>query len=177
MPVVVGRISNLYGPGQDLSKAQGLISRLAICALTQQPINVFVSLDTLRDYVHVHDAAEQILAWVGLARQDHSNGTRTVQTRIIASGESVSVAHVIRLTQTIVRRRIPVALGADRSAAAQGLDIRLVPSRDERLPRLPRTPLPVGIRSVIADVMQRRLTPSHHPSGELRATGQSVRPS
>lgn len=176
MPVVVGRISNLYGPGQDLSKPQGLISRLAICALTQQPINVFVSLDTLRDYVHVDDAAEQILAWMSLAREsERVAASRAVQTRIIASGESVSVGHVIRLTQTIVRRRIPVALGADRSATAHGLDIRLVPSTDERMPRLSRTPLPVGIRSVIADVMERRRTPRPLLTREVRSASPEGR--
>jgi uncharacterized SAM-binding protein YcdF (DUF218 family) len=48
---LVGRISNLYGPGQDLSKPQGLISRVCIAHLTRAPLPVMVSLDTMRDYL------------------------------------------------------------------------------------------------------------------------------
>ena len=32
IPVLIGRIANLYGPGQDMSKAQGLVSQLALTA-------------------------------------------------------------------------------------------------------------------------------------------------
>ena len=55
---MIGRFSNLYGPGQNLGKLQGLISRLALSAVTRQPINIFVPLDTIRDYVYVDDAAQ-----------------------------------------------------------------------------------------------------------------------
>ncbi|MDP2012857.1 MAG: sugar nucleotide-binding protein, partial [Actinomycetota bacterium] len=36
--VIIGRVSNLYGPGQDLTKLQGLISRLALASVTRVPI-------------------------------------------------------------------------------------------------------------------------------------------
>jgi UDP-glucose 4-epimerase len=37
VPLVIGRISNVYGPGQNLTKLQGLISRLALCSITREP--------------------------------------------------------------------------------------------------------------------------------------------
>ena len=49
-PSLVGRIANVYGPGQNLDKAQGLISQICRSHLTGQPLSVYVSLDTLRDY-------------------------------------------------------------------------------------------------------------------------------
>ena len=49
--VLVGRIANLYGPGQNLAKPQGLVSQLCLANLTGQPLSIYVSLDTLRDYL------------------------------------------------------------------------------------------------------------------------------
>lgn len=39
---VIGRLTNLYGPGQDLSKGQGLISTLVNSAITLQPATIYV---------------------------------------------------------------------------------------------------------------------------------------
>ena len=54
---LIGRIANLYGPGQNLSKSQGLISHLCRADLTRQPLSVYVSMDTIRDYLYVDDCA------------------------------------------------------------------------------------------------------------------------
>ena len=65
-PSMIGRIANLYGPGQNLGKAQGLISQICRSRLTGQPLSIYVSLDTLRDYLFAPDCAAMILA--GMAR-------------------------------------------------------------------------------------------------------------
>lgn len=153
VPVLIGRIANLYGPGQDLAKPQGLITRLAIAATSRQPINLFVSLDTLRDYVYVDDAAVTILDWLKvLGQEPERHGT---SIRIIASGNPVSLAFVMRLTQTIARTRIPIALGLDASARSQGRDLRLIPSTHPQVRSANTTSLPAGISRVLADVRQR----------------------
>ena len=41
--LLVGRISNLYGPGQDLSKPQGLISQLCLAHETRRTLSLYVS--------------------------------------------------------------------------------------------------------------------------------------
>ena len=69
MPSLIGRIANLYGPGQNLAKAQGLISQICRSHLTGQPVSIYVSLDTLRDYFFAPDCAELIVK--GLARLRH----------------------------------------------------------------------------------------------------------
>jgi len=48
---MVGRMSNLYGPGQNLKKVQGLISQMCLRVLTRQPLVLYVPLDTIRDYL------------------------------------------------------------------------------------------------------------------------------
>ena len=145
--VLIGRISNLYGPGQDINKLQGLISQLAVSALTKKPLNIFVSLDTMRDYIYVDDAAGTIINLLGSESENPS-------THIIASGHPVSLGYLIQLAQDISRTRIPLAIGAHSSSAAQARDLRLTPTASPETSTT--TTLPAGIKNVYLDILQRR---------------------
>ena len=59
--LLIGRISNLYGPGQNLDKPQGLISHLCRCLLQNQPAHIYVPMDTIRDYLFADDCAALIV--------------------------------------------------------------------------------------------------------------------
>jgi len=54
---LIGRIANLYGPGQNISKPQGIISQICRSYLLGYPLSIYVSLDTLRDYIFAPDCA------------------------------------------------------------------------------------------------------------------------
>jgi UDP-glucose 4-epimerase len=149
--LVIGRFSNLYGPGQDLGKVQGLISQLALASATRQPINIFVSLDTIRDYIYVDDAADLAAQWIQAGLGEDEKSTQASQTRIIASGQPVALGQLIRTMQSITKRRVPVALGSHPSAKHQVLDLRLTPSP----PASTQTPLPVGTKRVYDDILRR----------------------
>ena len=152
-PVIIGRISNLYGPGQDLTKLQGLISALARAAVTRKPINMFVSLDTIRDYIYIDDAASQILGIVkGAARTGAPSANATY---VLASGQPVSLGYLINLVHDIARIKVPVALGAHSSAAAQSRDLRLIPTVTALHDQMTSTPLAAGVKNVYLDVLQR----------------------
>lgn len=151
MSVVIARVSNLYGPGQDLAKLQGLISRLALAAITKKAVTIFVPLDTLRDYIDVDDAAGRALHWVDRAHESQPSS----QVRVIASGESVTVARVIALMQDVARVRIPIAYGLMESAGGQAHDLRLTPDTDPAIAHLALTPLPVGMKQVYLDLLAR----------------------
>ena len=150
MPVVTARISNLYGPGQDLTKLQGVISRLALAAITREPITMFVPLDTMRDYIYADDAAARALHWAELALQERQSATR-----VVASGQPETLGHVIALMSDVTRVRIPIASGIHESASAQARDLRLVPDSDSTTARLPITPLPAGMKRVYLDISRR----------------------
>jgi UDP-glucose 4-epimerase len=161
-PVVIGRISNLYGPGQNLAKLQGLVSRLVLAALTGQSINVFVPLDTIRDYVFADDAARQVLRLTDAAaiRSGPKAATPTpeaAQVAVIASGRPATVGQLLQVTRLVTRRRIPVAFGSHPSAVSQAADLRLTPTLvPDRL-----TPLPAGVKTVCQDMLHRlQLSPS-----------------
>lgn len=163
--LVIGRFSNIYGPGQNLDKLQGVISRLALAAATRQPLNIFVSLDTLRDYLYVDDAAAQAVALItGALSETHESSAHPA--RVIASGEPVSLSYVIRTMEAVTKKRVPLALGSHPSSAGQVHDLRLVPSaRDHARAALPSpTHLEVGSRLVYDDILNRLQWPTRPPA-------------
>ncbi|MCF8557899.1 MAG: SDR family oxidoreductase, partial [Candidatus Nanopelagicales bacterium] len=147
-PLVIGRVSNLYGPGQNLTKLQGLISRLALAAVTRQPINIFVPLDTIRDYIYVDDAARAVLQATARAA---SAGQPTTSVQVVASGQPATVGQVLRTMNLVAKRRVPVALGSHPSSTAQSSDLRLEPT----VPLDAVTTLPAGMKAVYLDVLER----------------------
>jgi nucleoside-diphosphate-sugar epimerase len=101
----------------------------------------------MRDYIYVDDAAETIINILSDESQNQS-------THIIASGHPVSLGYLIQLAQDISRTRIPLAIGAHSSSAAQARDLRLTPSNTHELSIT--TTLPAGIKNVYLDILQRR---------------------
>ncbi len=150
IPVLITRVGNIYGPGQDLTKLQGIVSHLALAAITKKPVNIFVPLETLRDYVYVDDAARQALHWAAEALQ-----TQNSATRIIGSGQPETLGHIIALMSDVTRTRIPIASGFNASAAYQTVDLRLSPDSDNYTKYLPITQLPDGMKRVYLDIAAR----------------------
>jgi UDP-glucose 4-epimerase len=147
---LIGRIANLYGPGQRLDKMQGIISHLARARLTPAPASVFVPLDTLRDYLYVDDAADLVLD--ALARLDRERG---IVTKILASGEATSIAAILGHLRALSKARPRVVLGSSPAAQDQALDLRLRSVVWPELDAYRATPLAVGIDRTIHDIEQR----------------------
>lgn len=139
--VLVGRISNLYGPGQNLAKPQGLVSQLCLAQITKQPLGVYVSLDTLRDYLYVEDAAQMIVA--GLDELP-ARGERML-VKILASGRGTSVAALVAEATRVFRRRPPIVFRTSPATAVQVRDLRMSSVVWPELDALARTPLGVGL--------------------------------
>lgn len=148
--LLVGRISNLYGPGQDLSKPQGLISQLCLAHETRGTLNLHVSLDTLRDYLFVDDAAAMVVAGLDLAGELPAGST---VTKILASGRAASVAAVVGEATRVLRRHPRLSTRASSSHQVRDLRVRSVVW--PHLDTMARTPLPVGLRATADDVAAR----------------------
>ncbi|HET7735303.1 MAG TPA: NAD-dependent epimerase/dehydratase family protein [Nocardioidaceae bacterium] len=139
LALLIGRISNLYGPGQNLGKPQGLVSLLCQAELSRQPVGVYVSLDTLRDYLFVEDAAAMVVACLDRL----SPGERV--TKILASGRATSIAALVGEATKVFRRRPPLVFRGSASSSVQVRDLRLTSVVWTDLDVLARTPLPVGL--------------------------------
>jgi UDP-glucose 4-epimerase len=116
--ILVARFANLYGPGQRLDKPQGLISHLSRCLIFNAPVHVYVSLDTIRDYLFAEDAGRQLVA--GLRRLACESRGQPVQvTKIYASEREISIAGLLGIFRRISRRRLRVICGLHPGSALQ----------------------------------------------------------
>lgn len=146
--VVIGRIANLYGPGQNLQKPQGLISHLCRAHLSRQPLSIYVSLDTIRDYLFVDDCAEMIATAMSIAEGDPG----AAYIKNLASHRGVTVAALIGECRRIFKRQPPLVLGTSPNARFQVRDLRVSsviwPQLDQRV----LTTLPAGIAATVASL-------------------------
>ncbi len=144
-PLLIGRIANLYGPGQDLTKPQGLISQLCRAHLTRRPLSIYVPLDAGRDYLYVDDAARLVSA--GL---DWVSEQRGVQLKIMASQRSTTVAAILAELRRVSKRRPEVILGRSPLAKYSARDLRFRSVVCTRLDASVRTTLATGIAATLA---------------------------
>ncbi len=145
--VVLGRIANLYGPGQDVAKPQGLISQLCRGHLLRQPLQVYVPLDTVRDYLYVEDAARLVLGCL-----DRADG---VTVKVLASQQAVTIGAVLAELRRVSRRAPRLVLSASAQARVQARDLRLRSRVWTDLDQAPLTPLPVGVKRTLDDLSLR----------------------
>ncbi|WP_332662411.1 NAD-dependent epimerase/dehydratase family protein [Aeromicrobium sp.] len=147
IPVSIGRLSNVYGPGQDVFKQQGLVTQLALSALLNRPATIFAPLPTLRDYIYVDDAARLVVSDIGrMTRLDEPRVTR----RVVSSGRAASIAELIAIVGRISGRTFPVI-----HRLADGpyfLDLRLQASDQVSSGQV--TPLEAGVGLVVQDLVR-----------------------
>ncbi len=141
---LIGRLSNLYGPGQHLEKPQGLISHMSRCLIFSVPVRIFVPLDTIRDYLFVEDAATRIVAGMRRLRREAPMGGEHI-TKVFGSGSETSVAGLIGVFRQIAKRhlRLISSQSVVRSQQPAGLQFRSIVWPDET--PLPRTELLDGV--------------------------------
>jgi UDP-glucose 4-epimerase len=147
VPLLIGRLSNLYGPGQDLAKPQGLISQLCRAQLTRRPLSIYVSLDTMRDYLFVDDAAAMVVAALDAVVE---RGGRHL--KVLASERSTTIGAVLGDLNRITRRRPPVVLGSSASARYQARDLRFRSTAWPPVSVHARTPLMAGMAATLTSV-------------------------
>ena len=147
--LLLGRISTVYGPGQDLSKPQGLIAQLCRAHLQRQPLSIYVPLDLERDFVYVDDAAR--IAVAATSRLESVPPGTTI-AKIIASQAPATIGTVIGDLRRITRRRPPVAFGASTLSTAQGTGLRYQSVVWPDLDALASTGLAAGLSSTLADI-------------------------
>ena len=147
--VMLGRVSTVYGPGQDLSKPQGLIAQLCRAHLQRQPLTIYVSLDLERDFIYVDDAARMAVAATGRLASVEP-GTTVV--KIVASHTPTTIGTVLGDLRRITRRRPPVAFAASPLSAMQSPRLRYRSGVWPDLNDLASTGVVAGLASTLADI-------------------------
>lgn len=138
---LLARISTLYGPGGAIGKQQGLITHIARCLLQNKPIQIYVPLDTIRDYLTADDAAGIMVSNM------RSIGLRPgAYGRIIASEQPTTIAEIVSIYKRITRRNPRIVTSASKRSALYTRRIQFRSSASS----MPRTSLAVGIAQVMA---------------------------
>jgi UDP-glucose 4-epimerase len=100
----VARITNPYGPGQPASRtAYGVINRMIHLAIADRPLTIYGEGTQLRDYIHVDDVVDALIALSSSAAADgrvynvgSGTGTRMVDlaSQVIAIAGGGRIEHV-----------------------------------------------------------------------------------
>ena len=143
--ILLARISTLYGPGQADGKRQGLLAHIARCILRNQSVNIYVPLDTIRDYITADDAASIMVASLSEIR-----GSSGAHTKIIASEKATTIAEIISVFKRIARRRPRIVASASKLSS---LYTRRIQFKSIVIPvdkKLLKTSLLVGVAQVLS---------------------------
>lgn len=108
--LLLARFSTLYGPGQSSGKQQGLLSHIARCALRHKPIEIFVPLDTLRDYMFSDDAALAFINSLRVLRIDECK----YRIQIIASERSITISQIISTFNRLMQKHLRLICSRNR---------------------------------------------------------------
>lgn len=139
------RYSTLYGIGQARGKPQGLITQIARKIVANEPANIFVPLDTIRDYLHVDDAAQRSLSTL----VDACRYPGRVTLKIIAAERATSIAELIGVFRRISGRMPRIVTSANSLSSRY---MRCAQYRSEELAGEPHPPgrtLLIGIHQVL----------------------------
>ncbi|MBI4996378.1 MAG: NAD-dependent epimerase/dehydratase family protein [Rhodocyclales bacterium] len=140
-PLVVKtlRISNPYGPSQNIFGVQGIVGVALGCLRSGRPFQLYGDGENVRDYIHVDDVARAVVSAIG---QDES------VVMNIGTGKGTSINELIAIIESLARRKLTIARIPDR-----GIDVKrnvLDSSRARtRLGWSPQIELADGLRSVI----------------------------
>lgn len=150
---LVARLSSVYGVNQDLYKPQGLISRLCASSILRRPVEIFVPLETTRNYVYADDAAAMMVDVVkNLLGDREAEGNCVV--RIFCSRDNHSIASICASIETVSRRKLLLTTRLSQEASRYPLHFRLKTDFSEMTNRLERTTLVAGIADVYQEMLQ-----------------------
>jgi UDP-glucose 4-epimerase len=152
------RLSNPFGPGQDITGQLGAASIFAARALAGERIEIWGDGSAVRDYIYVDDAISGLLATM-LAPTDRFGARDPVVN--IGSGRGVSLRELISLLTRILDKPIEVHYkpARDFDVRANVLDITLARSI---LDWSPKISLEEGLSRHIAYLCQQLVS---QPSG------------
>ena len=102
LPVVIARISSVYGIRNKKNSSQGIITNLIHANLIRKPSKIYVPLDLMRNYIHADTAGNKIR---DLIYQVQGNNEFIV--KIICSERSVSIREIIRMIDKISKHQTP----------------------------------------------------------------------
>ncbi len=155
---LIARVSNAYGPRQDLNKKQGLISHLVQAALSSQPITIYVPMETKRDYIFADDVGAKISKFISICERADSKP----EVKIISSGVSSSISEVVSEIDRLTGMTTPIVFAEQRETGLQPTSLVFESSVLTAIEDYACTSLAEGI-GLIIESQKRELTQTPNP--------------
>jgi len=143
--VAICRISNLYGPNQDLSKGQGLISALTLAILKHRPAPIYVPLETVRNFIYVDDAA-RIMIELSKVLSMRDSGAFIVKN--VCAPHDLSIAMIVHEFTRVFGRRPPMVGRSPKVQAFSPRSLGVCSVVEQQIDEVPSTNLAVGISAI-----------------------------
>jgi len=143
-PSLITRISTVYGPGSDFRSGYGLIHHLCLADITRSPLEIFVPMETSRNYIYSEDAGELVVRFA-LSLSDNE---KKLQLRNVVAPSSVSISEIVSTCSKIFKRKVVFINRIDNRQISYNtrFDIRSLYSID--IETMLWTPISVGISQV-----------------------------
>jgi len=138
LPYLILRLSNPYGGYQIAEKKQGVIPILIRRALRNEPFEMYVSGDSVRDYFYISDLGQAV---TGLLECGAVNDTVNV-----GSGQGTSLHEIIRLVQEATGETVSIIQKASEMPVVQSIVLNI-----DKLKRLTGYEPAVSLREGIAE--------------------------
>ncbi len=148
MGTVACRFTNVYGLADGQMGRKGLVPALVQAAMLRQPVRLFVSPDTRRDYLFNVDAARLALAEVDGAVADAAGADAVARTVIVRSGTTMTVLDLVGSVSRVLRRRVPVVLSESPESRVQPQVLRFRERRGVQA-TIPISSFEAAIRSMV----------------------------
>ncbi len=145
MHLVNARVANAYGAAQNLSKPQGLITHACNAALTGQPLEIYVPLETRRHYVYAGDLG-RIMRRLSEAAQLLPAGESTIKN--ISGGPPVTITEIIELVEHVHGDGIEVFRPSASKPSVHPIEVCLTTEVLLPVDRVSLTPINVGVQAV-----------------------------
>lgn len=142
---LLARLSTIYGSGQSRGKQQGLLAHIARCILRNQPIQIYVPYDTIRDYIAADDAAAGMIAAL-CANCDQSR----IAIKIIASERPTTIAEIVSIFKRITRRAPRIVTSANKLSTVYSRRVQFHSVVMPECTPQSRTSLLIGIAQILA---------------------------
>lgn len=134
----VARLANVYGPGQRSDLEGGVMAIFAERLQNDEPINVHGDGGQSRDFVHVTDVVEAILAIANANVNDVWN---------VGSNTETTIANLVAEMQSVFRSKVPVEYSSPRVGDVRKSCLS-VDKINDSLGWSPRVTLSEGIHSL-----------------------------
>lgn len=141
------RVSNAYGVGQPINRAQGVIANFVHKVVNREPLEVWGDGSVVRDYIYIDDVIDACLLLVG-----HQGPSRVFN---IGTGKGHSLLELISMIENILGEPVDVRFREARTVDVP-VNVLDVSRATSELNWRPTTDLETGMRRMFEHAMRPR---------------------